>query len=124
MPIFPVPLGPAGPQIDVGVSVSKSYAPWGGPPGTWKALIDTGASMTTVSPDVVSALRPLRLGIQPIRRAGGSFAMHDTYDVRIRFGGHSIRGRWFNLEAVEIQPATADIDILIGVDLLLKIDMA
>ncbi len=50
--------------------------------------------------------------------------MHYTYDIRIRFGGHSARGRWFNLEAVETQPATPDIDILIGMELLLKIDMA
>jgi predicted aspartyl protease len=124
MPIFPVPLGPDGPQLDAGVSVSKTYARWGGPPGTWKALIDTGATMTAISPGVVAALQPLRLGGQPIRRAGGGSALHYTYDVRIRFSGHSVRGRWFRLEAVETQPATADVDILIGMDLLLKIDMA
>jgi hypothetical protein len=28
------------------------------------------------------------------------------------------------LEAVEVQPATANVDILIGTDLLLQIDMA
>jgi hypothetical protein len=124
MPIFPVPLGLDGPRIDVGVSVSKAYASWGGPPGTWKALIDTGADMTAISPGVVAALQPLRLGVQPVRRAGGGSSMHDTYDIRIRFGGQAVRGRWFNLEAVAIQPATPDIDILIGMELLLKIDMA
>jgi predicted aspartyl protease len=123
MPIFPLPLRPDGPQLDVGVSVSRTYAPWGGPPGTWQALIDTGASMTAISPGVVAALQPLRLGAQPVRRAGGGSTWHYTYEVRIRFGGHSVRGRWFNLEAVEIQPATPEVDILIGMDLLLKIDM-
>jgi hypothetical protein len=49
--------------------------------------------------------------------------MQYTYDIRVRFGGHSARRRWFRLEAVETQPATADVDILIGMDLLLKIDM-
>ena len=44
-------------------------------------------------------------------------------DIRIRFGGHSAQGRWFNLEAVEIQPATAGVDVLIGMELFLKIDM-
>jgi hypothetical protein len=60
MPIFPVPLGLDGPQLDVGVSVPKTYAPWGGPPGTWKALIDTGAVMTAISPGVVAALQSHR----------------------------------------------------------------
>jgi len=123
MPIFPVPLALDGPQLDVGVSVPKTYAPWGGPPGTWKALIDTGAVMTAISPGVVAALQPPRLGIRPVRRAGGVSTMQYTYDIRVRFGGHSARRRWFRLEAVETQPATADIDILIGMDLLLKIDM-
>jgi hypothetical protein len=89
MPIFPLPLGPDGPQLDVGVSVSRTYIPWGGPPGTWRALIDTGATMTAISPGVAAALQPLRLGARPIRRAGGG----------------------------------STIDILIGMDLLLKIDM-
>jgi predicted aspartyl protease len=124
MPIIPISLGLDGPQLDVGVSVSKTYTRWGGPPGTWKALIDTGATMTAISPGAVAALQPLRLGVQPVQRAGGGFAMHYTYDIRIRFGGHSARGRWFNLEAVETQPATPDVDILIGMELLLKIDMA
>ena len=35
-----------------------------------------------------------------------------------------MQGRWFSREAVEVQPATAGIDILIGMELLLKIDMA
>jgi hypothetical protein len=79
--------------------------------------------MTAISPNAVAALRPLKLGTQPVRRAGGRFTMHDTYDIRIRFGGHSAQGRWFNLEAVEIQPATAGVGVLIGLELLLKIDM-
>ena len=48
----------------------------------------------------------------------------DTYDVRIRFGGHSGPGRWFSVEVVEVQPATPDVDVLIGMDLLIKIDLA
>jgi hypothetical protein len=123
MPIFPIPLGRDGPKLDIGVSVSRSYALWGGPPGTWKALIDTGAVMTAISPGVVAALQPRKLGIPSVQRAGGGSTLQYTYDIRIRFGGHSVRGRWFNLEAVETQPATDDVDILIGMDILLKIDM-
>jgi hypothetical protein len=124
MPILPIPLGLDGPLIDVGLSVPKAYVSWGGPPGTWKALIDTGADVTAISPDVVPALQPMKIGTQPVRRPGGGAVLRDTYDIRLRFGGHAVRGRWFSLEAVEVQPATADIDILIGMDLLLQIDMA
>jgi len=35
-----------------------------------------------------------------------------------------VRGRWFNLEVVEIQPSTAAVDLLIGLDLLFQIDVA
>jgi hypothetical protein len=124
MPLLPIPLGPVGPLIDVGLSVPRAYAPWGGPPGTWKALIDTGADATAISPTVVAALRPMRIGTLPVGRPGGGRAACDTYDIRLRFGGLGVRGRWFNLEAAEVQPATAEIDVLIGLDLLLQIDMA
>lgn len=124
MPLLPIPLGTDGPLVDLGVSVSRAYAPWGGPPGTWRALIDTGAMMTAISPALVSALRPMHIGVQPVARPGGGRAVCDTYDVRLRFGGHAVRGRWFNIEAVEVQPAAKDIHVLIGLDLLLQIDMA
>jgi hypothetical protein len=80
--------------------------------------------MTAISPGVVASLQPQQLGSQPVQRPGASSAWRDTYDIRIRFGGHTVQGRWFSLEAVEVQRATADIDILIGMELLLKIDMA
>jgi predicted aspartyl protease len=123
MPRLSIPLGPGGPLVDVGLSVPKAYARWAGMPGTWRALIDTGADLTTVSPGIVAALRPMQIGTQPVSRAGGGRAVCDTYDVRLRFGGHAAPGRWFNLEAVEVQPATANIDVLIGLDILLQIDM-
>jgi hypothetical protein len=66
MPLFPIPLARSGPLVDVGVSVSRSYAPWGGSPGSWSALIDTGADMTVISPGLVAALKPMRLGTQAV----------------------------------------------------------
>ena len=80
--------------------------------------------MTAISPAVVAALRPLRIGSVPLGRAGGGISLHDTYDVRVRFGGHAGRGRWYPLEAVEAQPATTGVDVLIGMDLLIRIDMS
>jgi hypothetical protein len=123
MELFPIPLGLGGLLIDVGLSVPKAYARWGGPPRTWRALIDTGADMTAISPATVAALRPMQIGTKPVGRPGGGRSVCDTYDVRLRFGGHAARGRWFNLEAIAVQPATASIDVLIGLDLLLQIDM-
>ncbi len=123
MPLFPIPLTLSGPVLDVGVSVPRSYTPWGGPPGSWRALIDTGADMTVISPDVVAALQPMQIGTQAVGRPGGSSVMCYTYNVRFRFGGHAVPGRWSSLEAVEVQPATTDVNVLIGMDLLLKIDM-
>jgi hypothetical protein len=122
MPIIQIPLGLDGPMVDVSLSVPKTYAPWGGPPGTWRALIDTGSNMTTISPAVVAALQPMRLGAQAVRRPVSGVKWCDTYDVRLRFG--RVHGRWFHTEALEVQPATTDVDVLIGMDLLLQIDMA
>lgn len=122
MPLMRIPLISAGAFLDVGLSVSRVWAPHGGPPGTWRALIDTGADMTTISPSVVARLKPQPIGTQRVTRSHGPSKVHDTYDVRLRFGGHAAKGRWYGLEAVETQPATPDVDLLIGMDLLLRID--
>jgi len=84
MPVSQITLTPAGPLIEVGLSVPRAYNPWGGPPGTWTALIDTGADMTTISSSVLAALQPMRIGSQPVRRAGGGSSIRSTYDVRVR----------------------------------------
>jgi hypothetical protein len=79
--------------------------------------------MTAISPVTVPALRPMQIGTKPVGRPGGGHSVCDTYDVRLRFGGHAARGWWFSVEAIEVQPATAGIDVLIDLDLLLQIDM-
>jgi predicted aspartyl protease len=124
MPLLPIPLLPAGAFFDVGVGASRAFTGPANRPDTWKALIDTGADMTVISPSVVSALQPQQVGIVPVSHAGGVTVWRHTYDVRIRFGGHTGPGRWFNVEAVEVPPAAPDVDVLIGMDLLIKIDMA
>ena len=89
----------------------------------WKALIDTGSDMTAISPAIVAALRPMRIGTGPVGPPGGARSICYTYHVRLQVGGLTVRGRWFSLEAVGVQPATADVDVLIGLDVLLQIDM-
>ncbi len=118
MPSIEIPLKSGGPLVDIDVSVPKNYAPWGGPPGVWRALIDTGSTVTTISPAIVAALQPMRLGAQAVRRPFGRVEWCDTYDVRIRFG--RARGKWFPTEALEVQPAAPGVDVLIGMDLLLS----
>jgi predicted aspartyl protease len=124
MPRLQIPLVPAGAFLDVGVGASRLFTGPANSPETWRALIDTGADMTAISPSVVLALQPQQIGTVPVTRSGGFTAWLNTCDVRIRFGGHIGRGRWFAVEAVEVQPGTPDVDVLIGMDLLIKIDMA
>jgi hypothetical protein len=75
MAVLRIPLGPAGPLIDLGLSVPRAYTPWGGPPATWRALIDTGAEMTAISPVTVATLRPMQIGTQPVTRPSGGRAL-------------------------------------------------
>lgn len=106
------------------MGASRAFTTAASRPGTWRALIDTGADMMAISPAAAAALRPQRIGGVPLGRVGGGAILHNTYDVRIRFGGHAGPGRWFPVEAVEARPATPGVDMLIGMDLLLRIDMA
>jgi predicted aspartyl protease len=124
MPLLPIPLVPAGAFLDLGVAASRAITSATNRPASWRALIDTGADMTAISPAVVAALRPQFLDRVTVQRAVGGLVWHNTYLVRVRFGGRAAPGQWFNVEAVEVLPATPDVDVLIGMDLLLKIDMA
>lgn len=123
MPLLTIPLVPGGAFLDVGVGASRAFTGNANRPDTRAALIDTGADMTVISPTVVATLHPQRIGGVPIRRAGGGSVWADTYDIRIRFGGHVGPGRWFSVEAVEVAPADPDVEVLVGMDLLLQIDM-
>jgi hypothetical protein len=61
MPSFPLIITPDGATLDVGVSAPAVYVTTTTPPSTWKALVDTGATMSIISPDVVKALLPPKL---------------------------------------------------------------
>jgi predicted aspartyl protease len=115
--------GLEGPQTDVGLDVGLRHAPWGGMPCTKRALIDTGATATVVSPAVRAALNPMKIGSARVQVPGGRVVWNDTYFVRLKFGSHIGPGRWFVLEVVEYQPSTPNVDVLIGMDLLVRIKM-
>jgi hypothetical protein len=62
--------GLQGPQTDVGLDVGTVHAPWGGPPCTRRALIDTGSTATAISPALRAALKPMKIGRARIHRPG------------------------------------------------------
>jgi hypothetical protein len=58
MPLLLIPLLPTGAFLDVGVGASRAVTGPANRPDTWKALIDTGADMTVISPSIVATLHP------------------------------------------------------------------
>jgi hypothetical protein len=122
-PIINFAGGLDGPQTDVGLDVGVRHAPWGGAPCLEKALIDTGSMATAVSPAVRAVLNPMKIGRARIHVPGVGIVWNDTYFVRLKFGGPTGPGRWFGLEVIEYLPSTPNIDVLIGMDLLVRISM-
>jgi hypothetical protein len=112
-----------GPQTDVGLDVGVRHAPWGGMPCTKRALIDTGSTATAVSPAVRAALKPMKIGRARFHVPGVGVVWDNTDFVRLKFGGDLRRGRWFALEVIEYQPSTPNVDVLIGMDVSVRIKM-
>jgi hypothetical protein len=73
------PGGLRGPEILVGLDVGALYAAWGGPPGTWNALIDTGSTGTAISPAIRAALLPRAIGKARVSRPVAGIVWEDTY---------------------------------------------
>lgn len=101
MPNYTGDVGPLGPLFSVGFWVSAGYASrsYGGQPASYTALIDTGASMSAVSPRAQARLRAMVLSSMPLARPGAAPVFVDTVDVRLKLGGHGGRRPWFELEA-------------------------
>jgi predicted aspartyl protease len=115
---------PLGPLIQVGVRVGAAFAAagYGGAPHSYIALIDTGASSSAISPQVVNKVRPQLTGTAPVGRAGTNIIVN-THDIAIKFEHHLQPGTWFDMEAVEVAPATPGVDVLIGRDLLKRVTL-
>ena len=118
-------VGDLGCLLQVGLRVGASYARVGkgGPPSSWIALVDTGATRTAISPAVARDLGPQSGDVTLIRRPTAGPSRSLTYDVELKFDGHLAIGRWFALEAVHSQPATPGVDVLIGMDLLSQLHL-
>jgi hypothetical protein len=78
------------------------------------AMIDTGASVTAVRPDLVERMRAIDLGYLPFTQVGMPPRRMPTYYFTIRLGSDS---QEFAVEALAVAPASK-CDVLIGRDLL------
>jgi hypothetical protein len=119
MPLRVFDVGPAGALIQVGIRVGKAFAAvgLGGAPRSYVGLIDIGASRTAISPQVVAELQPRLLRPRHVVRPGTSF-IADTYELQLKLDHHLQPGTWYDVEAVEVAPASPGVDVLIGRDLL------
>ena len=61
------------------------------------------------------------LGMQPVMLSGGRWSLEPTYDVRFRIGGHLADTPWHDLVVTGTTPATEGVDVITGMDPLLKI---
>jgi len=125
MPLHVVDIGSPGPLIQVGIRVGAAFeaAGRGGAPHSYTALIDTGASCSTISPRVAAEVQPLSLGSTALNRVGATSVTIRRYEIRLKFEGHLAPGRWFDLRVVGTTPATPGVDVLIDQDLLLQLTL-
>jgi Retroviral aspartyl protease len=120
-----VDIGPLGPLIQVGIRAGTAFEAIGrgGAPHSYTALIDTGASRSTISRRVVVDVQPQSAGSTSLTRAGAAPLTIKRYEIRLKFQSHLAPDRWFDLMVVETTPATPGVDVLIGQDLLLQLTL-
>ena len=123
MPAFPFRIGMDGARLPVGVSPPLVYLTSQIQPLTTVALIDTGATLSVISERLRDSWRLPPGGSEVCVRPGGDVSVLDTYFVKLQLGGHTDSSRWFGLEVFALDPGTADIDVIIGMDLLVQLNM-
>ncbi len=121
MPRSSIELELGGAFLDVNIGRPRAGFPENS--SIWRALLDTGANMTAISPAVVAAVNPQLIGRQPVKRPNGGTSFLNTYFISLKISKpQTWEGEWRILEVVEAQIATPNVDVLIGMDLLLKLD--
>jgi hypothetical protein len=127
MPHFTVLIGSEGPVIDLVVSVGRTLqrrlaAPAVPSPSliTVRALIDTGADLSAVHPQVLHQLGVQATRSVRVRRpgAGGGFRVAWLSDVELAVGGVSPGTHWIATRVVGVALSTPTVLALIGRDLL------
>jgi hypothetical protein len=114
------------PLVQVGLSVGVSYRirRRGGPPIGRNALIDTGASLTAITPAVAAALAPQEVRRQKYTRPDQHPLYRPIYSILLCFEPDLSDPdwvadvHWFTVKAIEAKIATPGVDVLIGQDLL------
>jgi predicted aspartyl protease len=78
------------------------------------ALIDTGASMTAIRPDLIERMGAIKIGSELFTQVGTTPRRVPTYYFTLRLGPDSHE---FAIKALAVAPASS-CDVLIGRDLL------
>jgi hypothetical protein len=126
MPHFTVMIGSDGPVIDLTVSVGltwQQFAAHGTPvpsPTTVRALIDTGADLSVVHPQILQQLTARPTGSVRIRRpgAGMGYRLATLSDVQLSIGGAGPAAHWISTPVIGAPPSTPTVFALIGRDVL------
>jgi predicted aspartyl protease len=127
MPFLTFPIGTGGvfvdiyvalstPRIDVLKALNMSYPS----PMRARALIDTGAGISGISPQIAGALGLVPSGIMPIISATTGGAAHNCnlYDVCLAFVQPSVKVLGVNIPVFEVDLFTLGVDVLLGRDVL------
>lgn len=111
------------PTAQIEVRVPQNHAAHGyvGHPVTETALVDTGATITAISPSIRKQLQPPPFGTVLYQPRGQHAIWVPTYLVLLVIEPHTHSGRVFPLEVIEEQPATPGVQLLLGCDLLRKV---
>jgi hypothetical protein len=108
--------------VEVGMPAPQGYVTASNQPETYLAILDTGADMSVISPNVAKQMRPPELGMQPVLLPGLRYSLEPTFYVQFRIGGHRAEGPWHPLVVASTEPATPNVDVILDMDLLSTLD--
>jgi hypothetical protein len=126
MPHFNIKISSDGPVIDLAVAIGRTWAERLAAravpipsPRVVRALIDTGADLSAVHPEILGQLGGQATGSVRIRRPGTrNFRFAPISDVELAIGGAGPNALWIPTQVVGVAPSTPTVLALIGRDLL------
>jgi predicted aspartyl protease len=127
MPFLTVPIGAEGVLVDIFIALStpridalKAAGMPFPPPEKAKALIDTGASISSISPQIAKSLGLIPTGITAICSATTGVAPQSSnlYDVCLAFVQPSIKVLGVTISVIEVDIFTPGVEVLLGRDML------
>src|SRR5262245_28027083 len=114
MPHFSVTIGSDGAVIDLAVAVGPTWQQIAAPgasapaPITVRALIDPGADLSAVHPQILQQLGVGTTGTVQIRRpgTGSGFLLGSLSDVELAIGGVKAGAPWIATLVIGVAPST------------------